>query len=70
MSNDAATLSDLQTQYRNAVLTCYDAGGHGKAHANELRALDLKQKIKDLGGVVPENEDCFEKGVFNGPGSV
>jgi hypothetical protein len=56
--------------YVNAVFTGMSAGGHGKAHYNEMRAKQWKEKIVEFGGKVPTKKEVSDWGRFNGDGSV
>ncbi len=62
-------ISEIQQQYCNAVKTSAGALGHTKAHHNERNAAALKKKLIDAGETVPTDNEAYEQGLFNGPGS-
>lgn len=59
----------LKQRYMNAVKTHYECGGHKKAARNEEIANQHRVGLVAAGEPVPTNEECFEKGHFNGEGA-
>jgi hypothetical protein len=62
-------LDVLKACYCNAYVTHSGAGGHGKAYDNQRAMERFRDLIKERGGEVPDHDDAFERGSFNGIGA-
>ena len=72
IKDNILTLSnaDLTQHFYNAVTTAAQAGGHGKANANERVASLYAEALRERNLLVPDNKVCYTNGTFNGVGSV
>ncbi len=61
---ESLTYHELQERYANALATRRGAGGHGKAHYNDLRVKAYLAEMKAR-GTYPDDREGF----FNGIGS-
>jgi len=68
---EITNLSDqeLIQQLANATTTYYQAGGHTKARLNEIAMKEFHQEMLNRRIDIPENEELFKIGVFNGKGA-
>lgn len=60
---------ELLTFYCNAANTGCRAGGHTKAHMNELQAKKLAAELTNRSVTVPDYYEAASQGTFNGAGS-
>lgn len=67
----ASELSDreLLQWLANASVTYASCGGHGKANRNRKAADRFREMLEDRGVEIPETQQLYDQGVFNGPGS-
>jgi len=59
----------LVEYYYNAIKTAANALGHTKSEFNHRKASKYKAELEARGLEVPDREVCYDKGIFNGPGT-
>jgi len=72
MSNSeykAASDQELLQMLANAQCTYASCGGHGKAEMNRIWVERYKAELTAREIAIPENDELYKVGTFNGKGS-
>lgn len=65
----AASSAVLLTWLANATKTYYNAGGHSKAHYNDIKRKAIAIELKQRSEPVPSDDELLKTGEINGEGS-
>ena len=69
MELEGKSSQELITMLANVMATLGSCLGHTKAHWNEVRSKEIREKLTEMRVEIPENRWLHDNGKFNGEGA-